>query len=78
MDRYEEVKRELKRLKAALPKLPSPSKLYDDIVLSCQNVMLVIERFDQLKEKTHVFYNSNLSYGELEREARIMELETEN
>ncbi|VDO04164.1 unnamed protein product [Haemonchus placei] len=78
MDRYEEVKRELKRLKAALPKLPSSSKLYDDIVLSCQNVMLVIERFDQLKEKTHVFYNSNLSYGELEREARIMELETEN
>ncbi|XGW20487.1 hypothetical protein V3C99_003912, partial [Haemonchus contortus] len=74
MDRYEEVKRELKRLKAALPKLPSPSKLYDDIVLSCQNVMLVIERFDQLKEKTHVFYNKRktllVSQEDVERIAK--------
>ncbi|VDO23373.1 unnamed protein product [Haemonchus placei] len=67
MDRYEEVKRELKRLKAALPKVPSSTKLYDDIVISCQNVMLVIERGDQLEENTLIFYNNDLSYVELER-----------
>ncbi|KAL6723744.1 hypothetical protein Aduo_018718 [Ancylostoma duodenale] len=78
MDELQRVKRDLKRLRTALPPLPTPDTLYDDIVDDCRNVMRTIESLDELRNDIEYFYHSNLRYGELEREAQILELKAEN
>ncbi|KAK6764520.1 hypothetical protein RB195_024733 [Necator americanus] len=69
--------RELKRLRTAIPPLPTPDTLYDDMVDDCRNIMRTIETLDELRSDIEYFYNSNLRYGELEREAQILELKAE-
>ncbi|KAL6734115.1 hypothetical protein Aduo_004689 [Ancylostoma duodenale] len=78
MDELQRVKRDLKRVRTALPPLPIPDTLYDDIVDDCRNVMRTIESLDELRNDIEYFYHSNLRYGELEREAQILELKAEN
>ncbi|KAK6763598.1 hypothetical protein RB195_024064 [Necator americanus] len=78
MDELQRIKRDLKRLRTAIPPLPTPDTLYDDIVDDCRNVMRTIESFDELRKDIEYFYHTNLRYGELEREAQILELKAEN
>ncbi|KAK6764521.1 hypothetical protein RB195_024734 [Necator americanus] len=63
--------------KTAIPPLPTPDTLYDDMVDDCRNIMRTIETLDELRSDIEYFYNSNLRYGELEREAQILELKAE-
>ncbi|KAK6044406.1 hypothetical protein COOONC_18089 [Cooperia oncophora] len=76
--RYESLKRELKCLKSALPPLPSPDELYDDIVSSCKNVMQNAEVFDKLRRDLSVFHDPLSSFHDLERDVTILELKAEN
>ncbi|KAK6735964.1 hypothetical protein RB195_018930 [Necator americanus] len=77
MDELRRVKRELKRLRTAIPPLPTPDTLYDDMVDNCRNIMRTIESLDGLRSDIEYFYNSNLRYGELKREAQILERKAE-
>ncbi|KAK5967135.1 hypothetical protein GCK32_021621 [Trichostrongylus colubriformis] len=77
-DENRSPKRELKRIKSALPPLPSPAELYDDIVINCQHVMHIVELVDSLKLDVRVFNDRSLPFRESERDARILELKTEN
>ncbi|VDK40164.1 unnamed protein product [Cylicostephanus goldi] len=78
MENESRLRRELRKLKSALPPLPSPAKLYDDIIEASTMVMITIEIFDQLKEDSSFFHVSNAPYGELERDTQLFELRTDN
>ncbi|KAK5981067.1 hypothetical protein GCK32_020987 [Trichostrongylus colubriformis] len=72
------AKLELKRLKAAIPPLPTPEDLYNDIVHSHTEVMYLTELIDNVKSDITFFFDSNESWKVLERDARIKELSVEN
>ncbi|KAK6036050.1 hypothetical protein COOONC_26445 [Cooperia oncophora] len=67
-----------KDLKSALPPLPTPDKLYQDIVHCCSEVLYLVDLIDNLKEDISYFFDNNESWKILEREARIKELTVEN
>ncbi|CAJ0588690.1 unnamed protein product [Cylicocyclus nassatus] len=78
VEKESRLRRELRKLKEAIPPLPSPAKLYDQIIEASTMIMITTEIFDQLKEDSSLFYMSNAPYGELERDTQIFELRTGN
>ncbi|VDP42686.1 unnamed protein product [Heligmosomoides polygyrus] len=68
------LKRQLKRLQAALPPLPSPQQLRKNFVNSSIQLMNTVETIELLKDDVKFFYNSQEPWGKLERNAQILEL----
>ncbi|KAK6052160.1 hypothetical protein COOONC_10336, partial [Cooperia oncophora] len=65
---------QLEKIKSALPPLPTPDKLYQDIVHCCSEVLYLVDLIDNLKEDISYFFDNNEPWKILEREARIKEL----
>ncbi|EYB81942.1 hypothetical protein Y032_0371g141 [Ancylostoma ceylanicum] len=78
---YEELRRtkhDLKRLRSAIPRLMRPEELLDHIVTKCRDVMLYSSIVDKLHHDVPFFSTSSERWGELERDAQILELKAEN
>lgn len=78
---YEDLrraKRDLKRLRSAIPKLMRPEELLDRIVTKSRDVLLYSSIVDKLHRDVPSLSTSSERWGELERDAQIFELKAEN
>nr|CDJ93604.1 unnamed protein product [Haemonchus contortus] len=77
-EEYRKTKRDLLRLRSALPRLMKPSKLLDRIVSKTRDVMLECSILDRLRANVPYFTNCSERFGEMERDIQILETKAEN
>ncbi|XGW29395.1 hypothetical protein V3C99_008873 [Haemonchus contortus] len=77
-EEYNKRKYDYNNLLRALPKLPEPDALLDKIVDGCRDVMYQCAVLDQLHDEIPFFSQTNEPWGELERDAHLVEQKPEN
>uniref|UniRef100_A0A7I4XWH3 DHC_N1 domain-containing protein n=1 Tax=Haemonchus contortus TaxID=6289 RepID=A0A7I4XWH3_HAECO len=75
---FKTLKSDYRTLLLALPKLPTPEALLEKIVDVCRDIMYQCDVLDKLHNEIPNFAQYNERWGELERDAHLLEQKTEN